>query len=110
MMKKLILSAKSIKLYQAFQEHSQNLHHVEIFKSILLAVRKHNQTNDKLIKIVVCPGLGTGTGKVPPLEAARQMALAYKNFLNPPDTITWDFAGKRQREIIYGGDMGFQLN
>lgn len=78
--------------------------------SMLLAVRKHNQTSEKPIKIVVCPGLGTGTGKVPPLEAARQMALAYKNFLHPPAKITWDLAGQRQREIIYGGDMGFKLN
>jgi O-acetyl-ADP-ribose deacetylase (regulator of RNase III) len=64
--------------------------------SMLLAIRKHNQAGAKPIKIVVCPGLGTGTGKVPALEAARQMALAYQNFLNPPEkteTINWDFAG-----------------
>ncbi|MBD2292782.1 macro domain-containing protein [Anabaena sphaerica FACHB-251] len=78
--------------------------------AMLLAVRKHNQTGEKTIEIVVCPGLGTGTGKVPHLEAARQMALAYKNFLNPPEKITWDLAGERQGEIIYGGDMGFKLN
>ncbi|WP_413175074.1 macro domain-containing protein [Anabaena azotica] len=78
--------------------------------AMLLAVRKHNQNSEKLIKIVVCPGLGTGTGKVPYFEAARQMSLAYKNFLNPPHHITWDWAGARQGEIIYGGDMGFKLN
>jgi O-acetyl-ADP-ribose deacetylase (regulator of RNase III) len=78
--------------------------------AMLLAVHQHNQKQPQSpIKIVACPGLGTATGHVPYHEAARQMALAYKNYLNPPDRITWDYAGERQQQIVYGGDMGLSL-
>lgn len=73
--------------------------------AMLLAVEKYNKLNEKKIDIVVCPGLGTGTGRVAPKEAARQMKLAYRNFHNPPQTIDWDYASKRQEGIIYGGDL-----
>lgn len=36
------------------------------------------------------------------------MALAYKNFLNPPKEISWSFASSRQKEVIYGGFEGFK--
>ncbi|MEM7343633.1 MAG: macro domain-containing protein [Chloroflexota bacterium] len=77
--------------------------------ALLLAIRKHNQGDQPPIKILACPGLGTATGKVPALEAARQMALAYKHFLNPPRYIDWRFADDRQSEIRYGGDMGLHF-
>ena len=32
-------------------------------------------------------------------EAARQMALAYRNFLNPPKKISWAFASQRQVDV-----------
>ena len=32
-------------------------------------------------------------------EAARQMALAYRNFLNPPKKISWTFASQRQVDV-----------
>jgi O-acetyl-ADP-ribose deacetylase (regulator of RNase III) len=74
-------------------------------KAWLNAVRRHNVTSDRAIASVACPGLGTATGAVPYPEAARQMALAYRNFLNRPDRITWAFAEARQREIGRGGSM-----
>ena len=77
--------------------------------AMLLAVRQHNSTSDKKIKIVACPGLGTGTGAVPAAEAARQMSLAYRNYLTPPARINWDLADIRQRSIRYGGDLGFKI-
>ncbi|MFN8410762.1 MAG: macro domain-containing protein [Anaerolineales bacterium] len=77
--------------------------------AMLLVVRQHNLKSEKQIKIVACPGLGTATGQVPYRQAARQMALAYENFLNPPSFIDWRFADKRQEKIRYGGDMGFRL-
>ena len=77
--------------------------------ALLLAVRKHNQSEQTPIKIVACPGLGTATGKVPANEAARQMALAYTHFLKPPYYIDWRFAGDRQEKIRYGGDMGLHF-
>jgi O-acetyl-ADP-ribose deacetylase (regulator of RNase III) len=45
--------------------------------AMLLAVRQHNRHCDRQITTIACPGLGTGIGRIPPTEAARQMALAY---------------------------------
>ncbi|OJJ14010.1 phage tail protein [marine bacterium AO1-C] len=73
--------------------------------AMLLAVEQHNQSGKQKIDVVACPGLGTATGGVPHDEAARQMELAYRNFLNPPQGITWKYAKKRQQEVIYGGDL-----
>jgi O-acetyl-ADP-ribose deacetylase (regulator of RNase III) len=72
----------------------------------LLAVRQHNKTAERKIESVLCPGLGTGTGKVPFREAARQMSLAYHNFLNPPTHIDWRYASERQFNVRFGGDDG----
>ncbi len=77
--------------------------------AMLLAVRQHNLKSEKQIKVIACPGLGTATGHVPYRQAARQMALAYEHFLNPPSYLDWRFADKRQEKIRYGGDMGFNL-
>jgi hypothetical protein len=43
---------------------------------------------------------------MPFAEAARQMALAYRNFLSPPSGIDWQFATRRQQQIGRGGDLG----
>ena len=77
--------------------------------AMLLAVRRHNLTSERPIEIVACPGLGTATGRVPPAEAARQMALAYAHFVKPPTSIDWTLAGQRQAAIRYGGDLGLLL-
>lgn len=74
--------------------------------AMLLAVRKHNQSEARPIKIVACPGLGTATGRVPVRQAAKQMALAYRHFLYPPITLDWTLATNRQAEIWFGGDDG----
>lgn len=74
--------------------------------AMLVAVHQHNQHAERPIRIVACPGLGTGTGGMLHHEAARQMALAYRNFLNPPSHISWAYADARQEKIRYGGDMG----
>jgi O-acetyl-ADP-ribose deacetylase (regulator of RNase III) len=77
--------------------------------AMLLAVRHHNRISDQRIHVVACPGMGTGTGRVPLSEAARQMAMAYRNFLNPPTGINWALADTRQRQVRYGGDFGFKI-
>ncbi len=74
--------------------------------AMLLAVRKHNQGESRPIRAIACPGLGTATGQVPVRRAAKQMALAYRNFLNPPTYIDWPLATNRQQEIWFGGDDG----
>ncbi len=43
------------------------------------------------IKMVLCPGFGTGTGGMPPDVAAWQMYLAYQNVMEPR-VISWDNA------------------
>jgi O-acetyl-ADP-ribose deacetylase (regulator of RNase III) len=53
------------------------------------AVANHNRHDKVRIKKILCPGLGTATGRVKPKEAARQMALAYKNFLKPTTNLVW---------------------
>jgi O-acetyl-ADP-ribose deacetylase (regulator of RNase III) len=44
------------------------------------------------VKTVLCPGLGTLTGKVSPEEAARQMYVAYCNTSAVPSALTWEYA------------------
>lgn len=75
--------------------------------AMLLAVRRHNQSSDRKIDSVACPGLGTGIGRVPYHEAARQMALAYDNFLHPPKFINCIVAAERQLQIWEGGNSSF---
>ena len=70
--------------------------------AMLLAVRKYNKIYPNSIQSVVCPGLGTGIGQIPPNEAARQMALAYDNFLYPPQQINCFLAASRQLAIYEG--------
>jgi len=80
-------------------------------KGMLEAVWRHNRLEEnRKINRVVCPGLGTGYGKMSNEEAARQMKLAYENFFNPIDRINWSTANRRQKEIIYGGNLGFYVD
>jgi len=86
-------------------------------KAMLPAIKDHNisvkngraSDNDTYIKSVACTGLGTFYGKMSFDEAARQMALAYRNFLKPPKKISWSYASQRQREVRYGGFDGLRL-
>jgi O-acetyl-ADP-ribose deacetylase (regulator of RNase III) len=77
--------------------------------AMLLAVRNHNRTAGRGINSVACPGLGTGTGHVPYPEAARQMALAYRNFVNPPRLLDWRLAESRQDQVGCGGNPEMSL-
>jgi hypothetical protein len=82
--------------------------------AMLNAVRLHNlaaakDTDVTPIEIVACPGLCTAIGRMPAGEAARQMALAYRNFLNPPATFGWQTAFRRQDSLGRGGDIAISL-
>ncbi len=82
--------------------------HVYLAMSAMLReVHHHNQHDERKINSVACPGLGTGVGRVPFREAARQMSLAYKNYLNPPKSINWNYASERQLQVRFGGDDGY---
>src|SRR4051812_16864171 len=57
-----------------------HMDHVYVAMAAMLReVHHHNQRDERKINIVACPGLGTGVGRVPFREAARQMSLAYRN-------------------------------
>ncbi|MEQ9371966.1 MAG: macro domain-containing protein [Coleofasciculus chthonoplastes F3-SA18-01] len=67
--------------------------------AMLLAVRRYNQNATRKIDRIACPGLGTGIGQIPYHEAARQMAVAYDNFLHPPKFLNCIVAAERQLQI-----------
>jgi O-acetyl-ADP-ribose deacetylase (regulator of RNase III) len=73
----------------------------------LLAVQAHNVSSDQKIEVVAMPAMGTGFGGVPFDEAARQMAVAYRHFLEPPHRLDWDWVVARQLAICY--DNGRQV-
>lgn len=70
-------------------------------KAMLQAVKDFNAESER-IRTVVCPGLGTATGRVPFAEAARQMELAYRYYKNPPRALSWNYAAARHRSILSG--------
>jgi O-acetyl-ADP-ribose deacetylase (regulator of RNase III) len=69
-----------------------------------VAVHAHNVTAERKIETVAFPAMGTGFGGVPFDEAARQMAAAYRHYLDPPHRLDWDFVIERQKAIFYDGD------
>lgn len=75
--------------------------------SVFTALHRHNRTNAHRIDSLACPGLGTGTGGMDPLEAALQLYLAYEHYLNPPLYINPSVAQHRHERVHYGGQWGF---
>jgi O-acetyl-ADP-ribose deacetylase (regulator of RNase III) len=69
----------------------------------LLAVHAHNQTDESKIATVAFPAMGTGFGGVAFSEAARQMAAAYRHYVQPPHRLNWDVVVDRQKAICYDG-------
>lgn len=69
----------------------------------LLEIAAHNQTPDRAIEVAAFPAMGTGFGGVPFDEAARQMAAAYRHFLEPPHRLDWDVVIQRQLAICHDG-------
>ena len=70
----------------------------------LLAVQAHNQAGERKIETVALPAMGTGFGGVPFTEAARQMAAAYRHYLDPPHRLDWDVVVDRHKAICYDGE------
>ena len=69
----------------------------------LLAIQAHNQLSEAKIATVAFPAMGTGFGGVPFSEAARQMAAAYRHYLEPPHRLNWDTVTERHKAICYDG-------
>jgi len=55
------------------------------FRAILIELIRYNSlvSDQDKIQHVVCPGLGTGIGKISPEICAKQMYQAYMNIINP---------------------------
>lgn len=70
----------------------------------LIAVYRHKAQKGDPIESVVFPAMGAGFGGVPYTEVARQMAAAYRHYLNPPHRMDWDMVANRQRTIHYDGN------
>lgn len=70
----------------------------------LLAVYRFNVANQHRIRIVAFPAMGAGFGGVPYLEVARQMAAAYRHYLNPPHRFDWDMVIRREKAISYDAE------
>jgi O-acetyl-ADP-ribose deacetylase (regulator of RNase III) len=73
----------------------------------LTAIHRHNRSASRKIDSLACPGLGTGTGGMDPLEAALQLCLAYEHYQRPPKFINPSVAQQRHERIYYGGRWGF---
>ena len=69
----------------------------------LLAVSQHNVHQEEKIQTVAFPAFGAGFGGVSFSEAARQMAAAYRHYLNPPHRLDWSWVAGRQKAICYDG-------
>jgi O-acetyl-ADP-ribose deacetylase (regulator of RNase III) len=70
-------------------------------RAALLTIHHHNRSSGQPIKTVVFPAFGAGFGGVSPDESARQMAVAWKLFLEPPYPPDWDRALLRERIICW---------
>jgi O-acetyl-ADP-ribose deacetylase (regulator of RNase III) len=70
----------------------------------LLAIHAYNRVSpERPIEVAAFPALGTGFGGVPYGEAARQMAAAYRHYLDPPHRLDWNAVVERQKAIQYDG-------
>jgi O-acetyl-ADP-ribose deacetylase (regulator of RNase III) len=70
----------------------------------MLAVQAHNQLGEQKITTVAFPAMGTGFGGMSFSEAARQMAAAYRHYLDPPHRVNWDVVIDRHKSICYDGN------
>jgi O-acetyl-ADP-ribose deacetylase (regulator of RNase III) len=85
---------------------TENVYHA--MKAMLIEVQKWNEIADvagpsigyNRIDTVACTGLGTFCGEVPFKKAAKDMRMAYDNFVNVPTVLDWDFARERSQQIF----------
>lgn len=75
----------------------------------LLSIYHHNaairrgESDEQEIVTVAITALGTGFGGVGFSEAARQMAAAYRFYLDPPHRLDWDAAVRRHKAVGFDG-------
>jgi O-acetyl-ADP-ribose deacetylase (regulator of RNase III) len=54
------------------------------FRAVLLAVKAHELATGTVVESLVCPGLCTGVGAMPPRRCAAQMRIALRQVRQPP--------------------------
>lgn len=60
------------------EDVSRTVHAYWAFRAILLSIHKHNESDTQApIRSLLCPGLGTGVGAMPPRRCAAQMRRAW---------------------------------
>jgi O-acetyl-ADP-ribose deacetylase (regulator of RNase III) len=75
---KYLISAPTMRLPQ---DISETLNAYLAFRAVLIEIIEFNESNDNKIESVLCPGLGTLTGSLPPMACAIQMKKAYDSII-----------------------------
>lgn len=75
------------------------------FKAILEVCQKHNAENSKKIQTILCPGLGTGEGRMPVEICARQMKAAYAVCIRGEKLLTGGLAGAVENHLYLLGKL-----
>jgi O-acetyl-ADP-ribose deacetylase (regulator of RNase III) len=63
---------------------SHTLNPYMAFRAILLAVKQHNESSNKKIMSLLCPGLGAGIGQMEPCKCTGHMRAAFNALQSPP--------------------------
>jgi O-acetyl-ADP-ribose deacetylase (regulator of RNase III) len=74
-------------------------------RAALLCIYHHNRQAAAPLQSVVFPAFGAGFGGLSADESARQMAVAWQLFLEPPYLPDWDRVVRRERIITHAGDQ-----
>jgi O-acetyl-ADP-ribose deacetylase (regulator of RNase III) len=75
---KYLISAPTMRLPQ---DISGTLNAYLALRTVLIEIKEFNKKSDNEIKSILCPGLGTLTGAMPPRACAVQMKKAYDSIL-----------------------------
>ncbi|XP_038059240.1 uncharacterized protein LOC119730426 [Patiria miniata] len=113
---KFLISAPTMRVPE---DVSNSINSYLAFRAIILSVQKHNSKPDAIpIRSVLCSGLATSVGCMPPKKCAKQMKNAYdiyeeqkRDDLRNPDSlgIVWDHhrfmqSSKEFGEFVYQED------
>jgi O-acetyl-ADP-ribose deacetylase (regulator of RNase III) len=72
-------------------EVSRTVNAYVAFRAVLLAARRHNASRPEVpIHSLLCPGLCTGVGAMPPRRCAAQMRVAYRQVKEAPELPSFD--------------------
>jgi O-acetyl-ADP-ribose deacetylase (regulator of RNase III) len=78
----------------------------KVYAATFAALVAAEQHRARPIGSIAFPALGTGYGQMSFDEAARQMAVAWEHFQQPPAAIgrNWDWVRARHRRLAFDGD------